>query len=231
MADGKEVAVVETSTANPKQAVNVIDNIENVSAFNTPTQTLQENPAIFKQQENNSFFNSDAWNAFKSNPMRAFNPGKYPAFASIESVADIPIYTSTVDRYGEAIAKRKQATHSTYAKSDNVFGRAVDAYNAQRYDLRAKKAHKELSDGIRDGDEAKISTAKLKYQSERRKSYEEVIPYTNKTANTFMRLLARILPVMTGVIIVVLIYWLFMGVKKVCTPELWEQSKNKVQQD
>lgn len=177
-----------------------------------------------------STLNKEPQRVFKSGPIRAFEP-KYPDSAAIEPAASNPVYTSTVDRYGEAIAKRKQATHSTYAKSDNVFGRAVDAYNAQRYDLRAKKAHKELSDGIRDGDEAKISTAKLKYQSERRKSYEEGIPYTNKTANTFMRLLARILPVMTGVIIVVLIYWLFMGVKKVCTPELWEQSKNKVQQD
>ena len=175
--------------------------------------------------------NKEPQRVVKSGPIRAFNPGKNPAFASIESVADIPIYTSTVDRYGEAIAKRKQATHSTYAKADNWVGRVAQAYNAQRYDLRAKKAHKELSDAIRDGDEAKISTAKLKYQSERRKLYEEGMPYTNKTANTFMRLLARILPVMTGVIIVVLIYWLFIGVKKVCNPELWEQSKNKVQQD
>lgn len=177
-----------------------------------------------------STLNKEPQRAFKSDPIRAFEP-KYPGSAAIEPAASNPVYTSTVDRYGEAIAKRKQATHSTYAKSDNVFGRAVDAYNAQRYDLRAKKAHKELSDAIRDGDEAKISTAKLKYQSERRKSYEEGTPYTNKTANTFMRLLARILPVMTGVIIVGLIYWLFMGVKKVCNPELWEQSKNKVQQD
>lgn len=126
MADGKEVAVVETSTANPKQAVNVIDNIENVSAFNTPTQTLQENPAIFKQQENNSFFNSDAWNAFKSNPMRAFEP-KYPGFAAIESVSSNPVYTSTVDRYGEAVANRAQVLHSTYAKATNPFSRFAEA--------------------------------------------------------------------------------------------------------
>lgn len=188
MADGKEVAVVETSTANPKQAVNVIDNIENVSAFNTPTQTLQENPAIFKQQENNSFFNSDAWNTFKSNPMRAFEP-KYPGFAAIESVASNPVYTSTVDRYGEAVANRAQVLHSTYAKATNPFSRFAEAYNTHRYGLRAAAARKELSDAIRDGDEAKVSTAKLKYQSERRKSYEEGYGY-EEYGDTLMSVLA-----------------------------------------
>ena len=188
MADGKEVAVVETSTANPKQAVNVIDNIENVSAFNTPTQTLQENPAIFKQQENNSFFNSDAWNSFKSNPMRAFEP-KYPGFAAIESVASNPVYTSTVDRYGEAVANRAQVLHSTYAKATNPFSRFAEAYNTHRYGLRAAAARKELSDAIRDGDEAKVSTAKLKYQSERRKSYEEGYGY-EEYGDTLMSVLA-----------------------------------------
>lgn len=188
MADGKEVAVVETSTANPKQAVNVIDNIENVSAFNTPTQTLQKNPAIFKQQENNSFFNSDAWNTFKSNPMRAFEP-KYPGFAAIESVASNPVYTSTVDRYGEAVANRAQVLHSTYAKATNPFSRFAEAYNTHRYGLRAAAARKELSDAIRDGDEAKVSTAKLKYQSERRKSYEEGYGY-EEYGDTLMSLLA-----------------------------------------
>lgn len=173
MADEKDVAVVETSMANPKQAVNVINNITDVSAGTTPLETLQNNAPLFKQEENTEFFNSDAWADYKSNPFRAYNPDRYPGFAAIETTAANPAYTTIINRYGDAVARRAQAIHSTYAKANSWIGRVSDAYNKERYGLRAAAARKNLDNAIREGDEAKIARAKLKYQSELRKTYEE----------------------------------------------------------
>ena len=189
MADEKDVAVVETSMANPKQAVNVLENIDKVSATSVPTQTLQNDPALFKQQENNSFFDSEAWADYKSDMLRAYKSKRYPAFASIETTAENPAYTSIINRYGEAIANRAQAMHSAYVKADSWIGRLSDAYNVPRYSMRAAAARKELSNAILSGDEAKIARAKLKYQNEQRNIYERGMAY-DESGNTLMSLAA-----------------------------------------
>lgn len=189
MADEKDVAVVETSMANPKQAVNVLENIEKVSAELTPVNTLQNNAPLFKQEENNEFFNSDAWSDFKTDMFRAYNSKRYPGFAAIETTADNPAYSTIINRYGKAIANRAQAMHSTYAKANSWIGRISDAYNSQRYGLRAAAARKDLSNAIRDGDEAEVARAKMLYQSEQRKSYEEGVEFDDY-GNTLMSLAA-----------------------------------------
>ena len=189
MADEKDVAVVETSMANPKQAVNVLENIEKVSAELTPVNTLQNNAPLFKQEENNEFFNSDAWSDFKTDMFRAYNSKRYPGFAAIETTADNPAYSTIINRYGKAIANRAQAMHSTYAKEKSWIGRISDAYNSQRYGLRAAAARKDLSNAIRDGDEAEVARAKMLYQSEQRKSYEEGVEFDDY-GNTLMSLAA-----------------------------------------
>ena len=189
MADEKDVAVVETSMANPKQAVNVLENIEKVSAEFTPVNTLQNNAPLFKQEENNEFFNSDAWSDFKTDMFRAYNSKRYPGFAAIETTADNPAYSTIINRYGKAIANRAQAMHSTYAKANSWIGRISDAYNSQRYGLRAAAARKDLSNAIRDGDEAEVARAKMLYQSEQRKSYEEGVEFDDY-GNTLMSLAA-----------------------------------------
>lgn len=188
MADGKEMAVVETSMANPKQAVNVLNNLDKVTASTTPTPVLQQNADVFKQQENNTFFDSEAWADYKSDMLRAYSK-KYPGFASMEVTAENPAYTSIINRYGDAIANRAQVMHSTYAKANNWFSRFGDAYNVHRYGLRAAAARKGLSNAILSGDEAEIAKAKMKYQSERRKSYEEGVGY-EEYGDTLMSLLA-----------------------------------------
>lgn len=189
MADEKDMAVVETSMANPKQAVNVLENLDKVTATSVPTQTLQNDPALFKQQENNAFFDSEAWADYKSDMLRAYKSKRYPAFASIETTAENPAYTSIINRYGEAIANRAQAMHSAYVKADSWIGRLSDAYNVPRYSMRAAVARKELSNAILSGDEAKIARAKLKYQNEQRNIYERGMAY-DESGNTIMSLAA-----------------------------------------
>ena len=111
MADEKDVAVVETSMANPKQAVNVLENIDKVSAGTTPVATLQNNAPLFKQEENNNFMNSDAWNDYIVDTFRAYNSKRYPGFAAIETTAANPAYSTIINRYGKAVADRAQAIH------------------------------------------------------------------------------------------------------------------------
>lgn len=189
MADEKDMTVVETNTVNPKQAVNVLENIDKVSAATTPVATLQNNTSLFKQEENTNFMNSDAWNDYMTDTFRAYNSKRYPGFAAIEETAANPAYSTIINRYGKAIADRAQAIHSTYAKANNWFGRVADAYDAPRYEQRAAAARKDLSDAIRSGDEAAISRAKIRYENEQRKSYEEGTPF-EEYGNTLMSLLA-----------------------------------------
>ena len=189
MAEEKDMAVVETSMANPKQAVNVLENIDKVSAGTTPVATLQNNAPLFKQEENNNFMNSDAWSDYLNDTFRAYNSKRYPGFAAIETTAANPAYSTIINRYGKSVADRAQAIHSTYAKANNWFGRVADAYDAQRYGLRSAAARKDLSNAIRGGDEAEIARAKMRYQSEQRKAYEEGVPF-DEYGNTLMSLLA-----------------------------------------
>lgn len=188
MADEKDMAAVETSVVNPKQAVNVMENTDKVTSYTTPTFTLQTNPEQFKQQETTSFFDSEAWKDYKSDLLRAYK-NKYPAFSSIESVSQKDIWRDALGSNSDFVVKRAQAIHSAYTYSDNWFGKLREAYNAQRYGLRSAIARKDLSDAIREGDELKIAEAKIKYEQEQKNVYERGHAY-EEYGNTLMSLAA-----------------------------------------
>lgn len=188
MADEKDMAAVETSVVNPKQAVNVMENLDKVTSYSTPTFTLQTNPEQFKQQETTSFFDSEAWKDYKSDLLRAYK-NKYPAFSSIEAVSQKDVWRDALGSNSDFVVKRAQAIHSAYTYSDDWFGKLREAYNAQRYGLRSAVARKDLSDAIREGDELKIAEAKIKYEQEQKNVYERGHEY-EEYGNTLMSLAA-----------------------------------------
>lgn len=188
MADGNEMAAVETSVANPKQEVNVLENMDKVTSYTTPTTTLETNPTQFKNEQNESFFDSEAWKDYKSNILRAYS-NRYPGFTSIEKVAESDVWRDSLGANSDFVVKRAQALAFTYKHANGFFGKMGEAYNAQRFGLRAAAARKDLSDAIRDGDEFEIAKAKIKYEQEKRRVYERGNPY-QEYGNTLMSLAA-----------------------------------------
>ena len=188
MADGNEMAAVETSVANPKQEVNVLENMDKVTSYTTPTTTLETNPTQFKNEQNESFFDSEAWKDYKSNILRAYS-NRYPGFTSIEKVAENDVWRDSLGANSDFVVKRAQALAFTYKHANGFFGKMGEAYNAQRFGLRAAAARKDLSDAIRDGDEFEIAKAKIKYEQEKRRVYERGNPY-KEYGNTLMSLAA-----------------------------------------
>lgn len=190
MANENEMTVAQTNTVEPSQANKVINNIDKISDTQTPVSVLQSNRDIFNNDLKDSFFNSEAWKQYTSNDLRKVQPNIFPGFSAIEKAAENPMWAATLDRYGDAVATRQQALHSTYAKANNPLGRFGQAYNAQRYGLRTAAARKELSDAMMSGDEVRISEARNKYQNELKNQYERGYAYDDETANTLMSLLA-----------------------------------------
>ena len=188
MADGKEAAAVQMSVANPKQEVNAMENLDKVTSYTTPTYNLETNPTQFKQEKNQSFFDSEAWKDYKSNLLRAYS-NEYPGFTSIEKVAENDLWRDSLGANSDFVVKRAQAIHSSYAYATGWWGKLAEAYNAQRFGLRAAAARKDLSDAIREGDELKIAEAKIKYEQEKRRIYERGHEY-DEYGNTLMSLAA-----------------------------------------
>ena len=190
MANENQMAVAQTNTVEPSQANKVVNNIDKISDTQTPVSVLQSDKAMYNQDLKNSFFNSEAWKQYTSNELRKLQPNIFPGFTAIEKAAENPIWRATIDRYGDAVATRQQAIHSSYAKANGALGRFAQAYNAQGYGLRASAARKDLSDALMSGDEVKISEARHKYQNELKNQYESGYAYDDETANTLMSLLA-----------------------------------------
>ena len=190
MANENQMTVAQTNTVEPSQANKVVNNIDKISDTQTPVSVLQSNNVMFNNDLKDSFLNSEAWKQYTSNDLRKLQPNVFPGFSAIEKAAENPIWTATIDRYGDAVATRQQAIHSSYSKANGFFGRLGQAYNAQRYGLRSAAARKELSDAILSGNELKISEARNKYQNELKNQYERGYAYDDETANTLMSLLA-----------------------------------------
>ena len=184
---------------------------------------------MFNKALKDCFLNSKAQESC-INDLRKAYPERFSGFVAIERAEENPTWKATADKYGDAVAKRQQAIAFSYAKPKGFFSKAGHAYNAQRYGLRAESAQKELSKAMESGDELKISEARNKYQNELKNQYLRGYAYDNATANRFMRFLAHIVPILVGIFIIVLLYVFLRVIKRVCNPELWEQSKNSAKQ-
>ena len=190
MANENQMAVAQTNTVDPSQANKVINNIDKISDTQTPVPVLQGDKETFNDDVKNNFLNSEAWKAYTSNDLRKLDPNTFPGFAAIERLSENPIWTATVDKYGDAIVKRQQALAFSYAKPKGFFSKLGHAYNAQRYGLRASEARKALSDAMMTGDQVAIEEARAKYQNELKDQYLRGYAYDDETANTLMSLFA-----------------------------------------